>query len=65
MDRGGRLVMLGTPHTGTPAAVQLLAGLPDFMLFCFDALEGNYVRGFGQAYPVSGNDLVMAERRTR
>jgi putative heme iron utilization protein len=45
--------------------VQLLAGLPDFMLFCFEALEGNYVRGFGQAYPVSGNDLVMAERRTR
>jgi hypothetical protein len=45
--------------------VQLLAGLPDFMLFCFDALEGNYVRGFAEAYPVTGNDLVMAERRTR
>jgi len=44
--------------------VPLLAGLPDFMLFCFDALEGNYVRGFAQAYPVTGNDLVMAERRT-
>lgn len=45
--------------------VQLLASLPDFMLFCFDAVEGNYVRGFAQAYPVTGNDLVMAERRTR
>jgi putative heme iron utilization protein len=45
--------------------VQLLASLPDFMLFRFDAVEGNYVRGFAQAYPVTGNDLVMAERRTR
>jgi putative heme iron utilization protein len=56
--------------------VQLLASLPDFMLFCFDAVEGNYVRGFAQVegnyvrgfaqtYPVTGNDLVMAERRTR
>ncbi|MDX1697432.1 MAG: pyridoxamine 5'-phosphate oxidase family protein [Thiohalobacterales bacterium] len=45
--------------------VRLLSGLPDFMLFRFDAIDGNYVRGFGQAYPVTGNDLVMSERRTR
>jgi putative heme iron utilization protein len=45
--------------------VQLLASLPDFMLFRFDAVEGNYVRGFAQAYPVTGNNLVMAGRRTR
>jgi hypothetical protein len=45
--------------------VQLLASLPDFMLFRFEAIEGNFVRGFAQAYPVTGNDLVMAERRTR
>ena len=45
--------------------VDLLAGLPDFMLFRFSAIEGNYVRGFAQAHPVTGNDLVMAERRTR
>lgn len=45
--------------------VRLLASLPDFMLFRFEAVEGNYVRGFAQAYPVSGNELVMAERRTR
>ena len=44
--------------------VPLLAGLPDFILFRFDALEGNYVRGFAQAYPVTGNNLIMAERRT-
>lgn len=45
--------------------VQLLASLPDFMLFRFDAVEGNYVRGFAQAHTVTGNNLVMAERRTR
>ncbi len=44
--------------------VPLLAGLPDFMLFRFDALDGDYVRGFAQAYPVTGNDLAMSERRT-
>ena len=47
------------------STVQLLAGLPDFMLFRFDAVDGNYVRGFAQAYPVTGNGLVMAARRTR
>jgi len=45
--------------------VALLASLPDFLLFRFEAIDGNYVRGFAQAYPVTGNDLVMAERRTR
>ena len=44
--------------------VRLLASLPDFMLFRFEAVEGNYVRGFAQAYPVSGNQLVVEERRT-
>ncbi|MDH3870864.1 MAG: pyridoxamine 5'-phosphate oxidase family protein [Gammaproteobacteria bacterium] len=45
--------------------VRLLASLPDFMLFRFDAVRGNYIRGFAQAHLVSGNDLVMTERRTR
>lgn len=45
--------------------VPLLTSLGDFMLFRFEALDGNYVRGFARAYPVSGNDLAMAERRTR
>ena len=59
----GRILKQMEEHLGN--TVELLAGLPDFMLFRFDAVEGNYVRGFAQAYPVSGNDLVMAERRTR
>ena len=45
--------------------VQLLASLPDFMLFRFEAVEGNYIRGFAQAYPVTGNNLLMAPHRTR
>jgi putative heme iron utilization protein len=45
--------------------VELLASLPDFKLFRFDAVAGNYIRGFAQAYPVSGNALVMAVSRTR
>ncbi|NNJ95492.1 MAG: heme utilization protein HutZ [Halobacteria archaeon] len=45
--------------------VQLLVNLPDFMLFRFEVVEGNYIRGFAQAHPVTGNDLVMAGRRTR
>ncbi|MGB5261743.1 MAG: pyridoxamine 5'-phosphate oxidase family protein [Gammaproteobacteria bacterium] len=45
--------------------VPLLARLPDFILFRFNVIEGNYIRGFAQAHPVTGNDLVMAGRRTR
>ena len=45
--------------------VELLASLPDFLLFQFDAIDGNYIRGFAQAHPVTGNDLCMAVRRTR
>jgi len=45
--------------------VPLLASLGDFLLYRFEALDGNYVRGFAQAYPVSGNMLEIAERRTR
>ena len=50
-------------HLGN--TVPLLAGLPDFLLFRFEAVGGNYIRGFAQAYPVTGNDLAMAERRSR
>ena len=59
----GRILKEMEDHLGS--TVKLLASLPDFMLFRFDAAEGNYVRGFAQAYPVTGNDLVMAERRSR
>jgi hypothetical protein len=34
------------------------------MLFRFDAVEGNNAGDFAQAHPVTGNNLVMARRRT-
>lgn len=57
--------ILGQMEEQLGNTVRLLASLPDFMLFRFDAVRGNYIRGFAQAHLVSGNDLVMAERRTR
>ncbi len=67
VDRGsaGWRHMLKQMEEQLGNTANLLAGLPDFMLFRFDAVEGNYIRGFGQAYPVTGNDLATAERRTR
>lgn len=37
--------------------VSLLKSLPDFHLFELQALSGNYVQGFGQAYALSGEGL--------
>ena len=37
--------------------IALLKTLQDFQLFRFEARKGLYVRGFGEAYPVSGNQL--------
>jgi putative heme iron utilization protein len=37
--------------------IALLKTLQDFLLFRFQAHKGLYVRGFGEAYPVSGNTL--------
>ena len=45
--------------------VPLLASLGDFVMFRFDALQGNYVRGFAEAYAVNGNELAIAQRRSR
>lgn len=35
-----------------------LAKLADFKLFCFTPLQGLYVKGFGQAFQVSADELV-------
>ncbi len=37
--------------------VSLLRSLPDFRLFELQAMNGNYVQGFGQAYFLSGEQL--------
>ena len=45
--------------------IDLLMQLPDFQLFRFTTLEGTWVRGFGQAFPVLNDRLeISAERRT-
>ncbi len=43
--------------------VELLRSLPDFLLFRFDVETGSYIRGFGQAWALKGNDLRILELR--
>lgn len=38
--------------------VQGLSQLEDFKLFCLKPIKGLFVKGFGQAFQVSGDDLV-------
>ena len=52
--------MMQSTHGNT---VPLLDQLDDFILFRFEALTGNYVRGFAQAWAVEGNALSVQERR--
>jgi putative heme iron utilization protein len=42
--------------------IALLKTLQDFQLIRFDAHKGLFVRGFGEAYPVSGNALDVVEQ---
>lgn len=37
--------------------IEVLRSLPDFHLFRLKARRGNYVRGFAQAFPASGDEL--------
>ncbi len=46
--------------------VELLRTLPDFHLYRLDVTTGDYIKGFGQAYRVTGNSLnVQSEPRRR
>ena len=38
--------------------VSLLASLGDFNLFVLTPLQGSYVRGFGQAFQLKGQDII-------
>ena len=43
--------------------IEVLAGLGDFNLYCLTPSEGNYVRGFGQAYELKeGKEPVLRRR---
>jgi len=37
----------------------LLRTLPDFHLFRFETITGSYIRGFGQAWTLRGNELAL------
>lgn len=39
--------------------LELLRTLPDFHLFRFDIKSGDYVAGFGKAFRISGNELLV------
>jgi len=41
--------------------IGLLRTLPDFILFCLTPYEGQYVKGFGKAYKLSGENLLTLE----
>jgi len=43
--------------------VELLRSLPDFQLFRFDVKNGSFIKGFGQAWSLEGNDLQILELR--
>ncbi len=41
--------------------VEVLRQLPDFILFQLQPQSGQFVMGFGQAYTLTGNDLLVFE----
>ncbi len=43
--------------------IGLLRSLPDFLLFRFHVESGSYIKGFGQAWSLEGNDLRVLELR--
>ncbi|MEE9354487.1 MAG: pyridoxamine 5'-phosphate oxidase family protein [Methylococcaceae bacterium] len=38
--------------------MQLLRSFPDFTLFCLEPNRGRFVMGFGQAYELTGDDML-------
>ena len=44
--------------------LELLRSLPDFHLFRFEVETGSYIKGFGQAWSLEGNDLQILALRT-
>ena len=46
-------------HRRFGQVMSLLESLPDFHLFCLQLQRGRYIRGFGQAYELSGKGLTQ------
>jgi putative heme iron utilization protein len=45
--------------------LQVLRGLPDFILFRLRPFQGQYVKGFGKAYKLTGEGLLGLEHITK
>ena len=45
--------------------IPLLKSLSDFHLFRMDVEQGSFVKGFGQAYSVQGNELQILARKKK
>ena len=43
------------------SVVELLRTLPDFTLFRLSPYQGQYVKGFGKAYKLTGDNLLLLE----
>lgn len=43
--------------------VELLRSLPDFLLFRLNIESGSFIKGFGQAWSLTGNDLQVLQLR--
>ncbi|MEN8213937.1 MAG: pyridoxamine 5'-phosphate oxidase family protein [Pseudomonadota bacterium] len=54
-QRDQLLVQMQQTHGKT---IEVLRSLPDFHLFSLEAYQGNYVRGFGQAFSATGDELL-------
>ena len=39
--------------------LELLRTLPDFLLFRLNVENGSFIKGFGQAWSLEGNDLQI------
>jgi len=48
-------------HQRFGKVMQIIEPLPDFRLFRVDATSGSFIRGFGQAYKLSGSGLDQLE----
>ena len=44
--------------------IKLLKTLPDFCLFQIKTLEGSFVKGFGQAFTLSGENLKLIQEKS-
>lgn len=49
--------VIGEFHRSFGKVMELLEPLPDFQLFRISIVGGSYVRGFGQAYTVGGDEM--------